>query len=172
MRLKSKAEFRNNRDGIIGNNRNAMGNLVVPGEFKLVPPVYCIEDVPVDYFDDGETRKYREDLTSMPQGNTEILVDFADATVPQVLPKNIEMDKQRPAWYKSLVKLFKERPVWPTRGYRETGRCPGAHNRRETNFVELREMAYKFNNGPFVAVDFTRFDPRLSKTYAKYQLYD
>ena len=176
LRLKSKAEFRNNRDGIIGNNRNAMGNLVVPGEFKLVPPVYCKEDVPVDYFEDGETRKYREDLTSMPQGNTEILVDFADATVPQVLPKNIEMDKQRPAWYKSLVKLFKERPVWPTRGLQEKLRSiVPAHiviDAKQTR-VELREMAYKFNNGPFRKLWILRgFDPRLSKTYAKYQLYE
>ena len=108
LRLKSKAMSRNKESrGIEGKKENEVKKLVVPGEFKLVPPVYCKEDVPVDYFEDGETRKYREELTFMPQGNNEILVDFADATVPQVLPRNVEADEQRPVWYKSLVKLFK-----------------------------------------------------------------
>ena len=177
LRLKSKAMSRNKESrGIEGKKENEVKKLVVPGEFKLVPPVYCKEDVPVDYFEDGETRKYREELTFMPQGNNEILVDFADATVPQVLPRNVEADEQRPVWYKSLVKLFKERPVWSPRGLQEKLRSiVPAHisvDAKQTR-VELREMAYKFNNGPFRKLWILRgFDPRLSKNNVRYQLYE
>ena len=177
LRLKSKAMSRNKESrGIEGKKENEVKKLVVPGEFKLVPPVYCKEDVPVDYFEDGETRKYREELTFMPQGNNEILVDFADATVPQVLPRNVEADEQRPVWYKSLVKLFKERPVWSPRGLQEKLRSiVPAHisvDAKQTR-AELREMAYKFNNGPFRKLWILRgFDPRLSKNNVRYQLYE
>ena len=177
LRLKSKAMSRNKESrGIEGKKENEVKKLVVPGEFKLVPPVYCKEDVPVDYFEDGETRKYREELTFMPQGNNEILVDFADATVPQVLPRNVEADEQRPVWYKSLVKLFKERPVWSPRALQENLRSiVPAHisvDAKQTR-AELREMAYKFNNGPFRKLWILRgFDPRLSKNNVRYQLYE
>ena len=177
LRLKSKAMSRNKESrGIEGKKENEVKKLVVPGEFKLVPPVYCKEDVPVDYFEDGETRKYREELTFMPQGNNEILVDFADATVPQVLPRNVEADEQRPVWYKSLVKLFKERPVWSPRGLQEKLRSiVPAHisvDAKQTR-AELREMVYKFNNGPFRKLWILRgFDPRLSKNNVRYQLYE
>ena len=177
LRLKSKAMSRNKESrGIEGKKENEVKKLVVPGEFKLVPPVYCKEDVPVDYFEDGETRKYREELTFMPQGNNEILVDFADATVPQVLPRNVEADEQRPVWYKKLVKLFKERPVWSPRGLQEKLRSiVPAHisvDAKQTR-AELREMAYKFNNGPFRKLWILRgFDPRLSKNNVRYQLYE
>ena len=177
LRLKSKAMSRNKESrGIEGKKENEVKKLVVPGEFKLVPPVYCKEDVPVDYFEDGETRKNREELTFMPQGNNEILVDFADATVPQVLPRNVEADEQRPVWYKSLVKLFKERPVWSPRGLQEKLRSiVPAHisvDAKQTR-AELREMAYKFNNGPFRKLWILRgFDPRLSKNNVRYQLYE
>ena len=177
LRLKSKAMSRNKESrGIEGKKENEVKKIVVPGEFKLVPPVYCKEDVPVDYFEDGETRKYREELTFMPQGNNEILVDFADATVPQVLPRNVEADEQRPVWYKSLVKLFKERPVWSPRGLQEKLRSiVPAHisvDAKQTR-AELREMAYKFNNGPFRKLWILRgFDPRLSKNNVRYQLYE
>jgi hypothetical protein len=177
LRLKSKAMSRNKESrGIEGKKENEVKKLVVPGEFKLVPPVYCKEDVPVDYFEDGETRKYREELTFMPQGNNEILVDFADATVPQVLPRNVEADEQRPVWYKKLVKLFKERPVWSPRGLQEKLRSIVPANisvdAKQTR-AELREMAYKFNNGPFRKLWILRgFDPRLSKNNVRYQLYE
>ncbi|CAL6370099.1 unnamed protein product [Bathycoccus prasinos] len=177
LRLKSKAMSRNKESrGIEGKKENEVKKLVVPGEFKLVPPVYCKEDVPVDYFEDGETRKYREELTFMPQGNNEILVDFADATVPQVLPRNVEADEQRPVWYKKLVKLFKERPVWSPRGLQEKLRSIVPANisvdAKQTR-AELRETAYKFNNGPFRKLWILRgFDPRLSKNNVRYQLYE
>ena len=174
LRLKSKAENRNQESGDVGDTNQK--NLVVPGEFKLVPPVFCKDDVPMDYFEDGETRKNRQELTFIPQGNNEILVDFADATVPQVLPRNIEADERRPVWHKSLVKLFKERPVWSPRGLQEKLRSiVPAHisvDVKQTR-AALRELAYKFNNGPFRKLWILRgFDPRLSKVNVKYQLHE
>jgi hypothetical protein len=150
---------------------------VKPGEFQLIPPVYCKDDVPFDYFENGDRRKNREDLDAATDAQKEILVDFADASVPKAVAiESRENEPRRSALYKYLTALFKERPVWSPRGFQERLRLDVPMtiiiDQKQVR-IECREFCYKFKNGPFRKLWILRgFDPRLSKACVRFQVYE